>query len=242
MPGSRRASIVLPVPGGPTSSRLCAPGRGDLERTPCPLLAAHVGQLRSMRRVASLLVDGRWRPSLAAEIRHRLGRCRTGTGSIPASATSAPDSAAQISRSRPGPARSLGGNERTDDGAQPPVERQLTERGVTGQRPGWKLPRGGEDGQRDRQVESRPLLAQGRRSEVDRDAPFRPRELGGGDAAANSLLRLLAGAIGEADDRKRRVARLDVRLDFDPPWIEPDERMCDGPCEHVVTVDDRVCT
>ena len=34
--------------------------------------------------------------------------------------------------------------------------------------------------------------------------------------------------------------RLEVSLDLDPAWIEPDERVGDGPREHVVTVDDKV--
>ena len=45
MPGRRSASIDLPVPGGPMNSRLCAAGRGDLQRTLGGRLALHVAQV-----------------------------------------------------------------------------------------------------------------------------------------------------------------------------------------------------
>jgi hypothetical protein len=46
------------------------------------------------------------------------------------------------------------------------------------------------------------------------------------------VLRLLAGSVGETDDRKRRLAELDVRLDFDPARVEADEGVGEHPCEH----------
>ena len=53
-PARRCASIDLPVPGGPTSSRLCAAGRGDLER---PLRAALALDVAQVGRTA---VPARW--------------------------------------------------------------------------------------------------------------------------------------------------------------------------------------
>ena len=55
---------------------------------------------------------------------------------------------------------------------------------------------------------------------------------GGDDAAADAVLRLLAGAVGEPDDREARNARLEVRLDLDLARLEPDERMGDRAREH----------
>jgi hypothetical protein len=49
----------------------------------------------------------------------------------------------------------------------------------------------------------------------------------------------LARTVGEPDDRKRGQASLKVSLHLDTSRVEPDKRMGDGPCEHVVTVDNR---
>src|SRR5439155_8250626 len=96
-----------------------------------------------------------------------------------------------------------------------------------------------EEGECDRQVEPRPLLAQIRGREIDGDAALRPLELGGGDAAANAMLRLLAGAVGEPDDCEPGHPALQVSFDFDATRVEPDERMRDRACEHVATVGDQ---
>ncbi len=53
-PGSRRASIVLPVPGGPASRRLWRSCGCDLERAPAALLPTYVGEIRMRRRRAGL--------------------------------------------------------------------------------------------------------------------------------------------------------------------------------------------
>ena len=74
------------------------------------------------------------------------------------------------------------------------------------------------------------------RSEVDGDPPDRPLELGRRDADADALLRLLAGAVGEADDREAGDAELEVRLDLDAARLEADERVRDRPREHGSTV------
>ena len=92
-----------------------------------------------------------------------------------------------------------------------------------------------EHGERDRHVEARALLAEIRRRQVDGDSPPGPVELGRLDSAANALLRLLAGAVGETDDRERRGAALEMRLDLDPPRLEPDESVGDRACEHLLS-------
>src|SRR6185312_14258956 len=58
-------------------------------------------------------------------------------------------------------------------------------------------------------------------------------ELGRGDAAADAVLRFLTSTVGKADDRERRLAQLDVRLDFDAPRVEPDERVGEHAGEHM---------
>ena len=54
--------------------------------------------------------------------------------------------------------------------------------------------------------------------------------------AADAFLRLLAGAVGQPDDRERRPRQLQVRLDLDPARLETDERMRDRASEHVATL------
>ena len=58
---------------------------------------------------------------------------------------------------------------------------------------------------------------------------------------ADALLRLLAGAVGEADDRERRHAELEVRLDLDAAGVEADERVRDGAGEHTSKLGANVC-
>ena len=50
------------------------------------------------------------------------------------------------------------------------------------------------------------------------------------------MLRLLARAVDEADDRESRNPRLEVRLDLDLARLEPDESVSDGAREHASTV------
>ena len=57
------------------------------------------------------------------------------------------------------------------------------------------------------------------------------------DAAPHAMLRLLAGAVGEADDRERGLlTRAQVCLDLDPARLEADERERDRATEHASTV------
>ena len=75
MPGSRRASIVFPVPGGPASSRLCPPAAASSSARPGSLLAAHVSKIRqALGRIVGLERLARLRPPLALEIGSGLGQ------------------------------------------------------------------------------------------------------------------------------------------------------------------------
>jgi hypothetical protein len=132
----------------------------------------------------------------------------------------------------PGLPGALGGREHSTDRPKPPVERELADRRVPAQRLGRQLPRRREHRQGDRQIEPRALLTQLGGRKVDRDPPHRPLELGRRDPGANAFLRLLAGAIGEADDRERRHTELQVGLDLDAAGVEPYKRVRDGAGEH----------
>ena len=136
----------------------------------------------------------------------------------------------------PDPPRALRDGEHAADAAQPPVERELPDRRVPLELLARHLLRRGEHGERDRQVEAGALLAQAGRREVDGDAAARPLQLGGGDAAAHALARLLARLVRQPDDRERRHLAVHVRLHLDPPRLEPDERVRDRACKHTPTL------
>ena len=66
------------------------------------------------------------------------------------------------------------------------------------------------------------------------------------DAAVDAVLRLLAGAVGEPDDRERgQIGRDEVRLDLHPAWLEADDGGGEGAREHTSDATretcDRVC-
>jgi hypothetical protein len=50
------------------------------------------------------------------------------------------------------------------------------------------------------------------------------------------MLRLLAGAVGEPDDCEAGYPGLQVCLDLDLPWLEPDQGMGNRACKHATTV------
>ena len=141
------------------------------------------------------------------------------------------------------PPSTLCDGEDAADPAETAVERELAERGGALERAARELlrrceerernlPRSRQHGQGDREVEARTLLAERRRREVDDDPAVGPVGLGRPDAAADALLRLLTGAIGEADDGEARDAVANVRLHVDPARLEADERMRDRACKH----------
>ncbi len=236
-PGSRRASIVLPVPGGPARSRLCAPAAAISSARRArswPRTSARSGCGRRDGSVRRRRV--RRRLTLAAQVGDRLGQVAQRHGVDPGELGLGRRLGRAEQSREPGPAGALGRREHAADRTHTPVERELTERRMAGERSGGDLPRRRQDRERDRQVEAGALLAQARRREVDGDAPDGPLELGRGDADADALLRLLAGPVGQADDREAGNAELEMRLDLDATRLEADERVRDRPREHGSTV------
>jgi hypothetical protein len=131
----------------------------------------------------------------------------------------------------------LGCRDGAGDRANPPVEPQLAYARVLLEPRERDLRRGGEDRERDGEVETGALLAERRRREVDGDRATRPLEQGGIDPTPDTVLRLLTGAVCEPDDRERRqVARAQVRLDLDATRLEADERERDRAAQHGPTV------
>ena len=229
----------LPRAGRPGEQQVVAAGRGDLERTARTLLTPHVGQVGHDRERFEVVGRQRrcGRVALAAQVGHGLGemthadRLDSRERHLGAGLGGADE---MREAGAPGP---FGRDERARHRPKPPVERELADRGVPFERFRRHLVGGGEHGERDRQVEARPLLAQRGRCEVDRDAPLRgPLELGRRDSRAHSFLRLLARPVGEADDRERRQPPLEVRLDLDAARVDADERVGDRACEHRPTL------
>lgn len=72
--------------------------------------------------------------------------------------------------------------------------------------------------------------------------PTRLFELCGGDPGPDAVLRLLADAIGQPDDREGRHASLEVRLDLDPPRLQADEAVRNRTREQVVKLDNTAAT
>ena len=219
------------------------PGCGDLERPTGALLAAQVGEIRSRTVPDRLLVDrleGRRERCRPRKYSTTSARCRTATGSIPASAASGADSAAQTRRSSPARRAPSATASVPETGRMRPSSASSPTAGVLGEPLGRQLPRRSENRERDRKIESRSLLPQRRGREIDGDAPVeRPLERRRHDAAPHAVLRFLAGAIREADDREARDAGLQVRLDLDPARLEADECVGHRACEHGPTVPGR---
>jgi hypothetical protein len=107
---------------------------------------------------------------------------------------------------------------------------------VLGEAIARNLSRGCEERKRDREVEARAFFLQLGRREVDSRLVARPLELRRLDPATDPLLRLLARAVDEADDREGRNAALDVRFHLDATRLEADEGKGDRAREHGSTV------
>ena len=174
--GMRRASIVLPMPGGPESSRLWPPATAISSAGAREALAAHVGHVDDRGRHAASSGAG------AAGAGGKLGR-------PPSAAITSPSVAPRANTSMPSttsasPAHGC----RHEHAAQPAVAGQhrcrehaadRPQRAVEGElaehdQPGDRVERveavADEHADRDRQVERAARLAQVGRREVDRDS------------------------------------------------------------------------
>ena len=236
MPGSRRPSIVLPVPGGPASSTLCSPAAASSKRPTATLLTAHlreVGQERLLQLVAAGR-SGERNVLLAPEVGDRLGQVvhrddvDTGERRLGRRLGSADETGQPLA---PGAFRD---GDRARDRTHATVERKLPDTAVLEEPLGRELVRPGQERERNRQVEAGSFLAKRSRGEVDRD----PVAAGPGqhrvdDAAVHTVLGLLAGTVGQPDDRERgQLGRDEVRLDLHAARLEADDGGGEGSREH----------
>src|SRR5262245_38395725 len=223
----------LARPGRPRQQQVVPTGSGKLERTTCPLLAANVGQVRNPRGSRQLFEFlERLGLPLTAKVGRRLGemmewhrldprerglrsRCRR---------AEQPRKALLLC--------ALRRRKDAGDRADPSVQGELADRRVSAKALLRYLPRGRKHRQGNGQIEARSLLAELGGSQVDRQPPEWPRQFRRCDAASYPLLRLLAGAIGQTDDRERREPILEMSLYLDAARIEADERVGDRPRQH----------
>ncbi len=219
------------------------PRGGKLDSSPRALLSANVGEVGAVGNVpVRRRGNDRRSVAFAPEIGDRLckmrerhgfdaGEGRLGTG-LPRA-----EHAVEAAAACP-----LSDGEDAAHGAQPSVKRELTERRMLLEPVSRDLARSGEDRKRDRQIEPGTLLPQRRGRQVDGDPSLGPLELGRAHAAAHPLLRLLTRAVGEADDRERGYAALEVRLHLDLPRLKTDEGVGRRSREHVEDAREALCT
>ena len=220
--------------------KVVPPGRGDLERSPRAFLAPDVAEIGRRGRVAvrrRRLV--RRRIALAAQIRDGLGEVPDRDGLDPGEGGLGRRLRRTQDPRQPRATGALGDGEDSADGTDAAVEGELADDRVRRERVEWELSGCRQDREGDREIEGGSLLPEARRRQVHDDPPAGPLEFSGRDPAADALLRLLAGAAGEPDDRERRHAALEVRFDLDAPRLEAHERMRHGAGKHPPTVASR---
>jgi hypothetical protein len=91
---------------------------------------------------------------------------------------------------------------------------------------------GGEDAEREDEVEPGSLLAHVRRSKVRRDPLHRVVVAGVSDGTAHPVARLLHGGVRQPDDREHRESVVDVDLDADGNRIDAVEHRTPSAREH----------
>src|SRR5689334_12602104 len=128
-------------------------------------------------------------------------------------------------------AGALGDREGAADRADLAGQRELADDRAAGHRVDRQLGRGGEYGEREREVEGGAHLAQVGRREVDRDPLERELEPGVDDRRADALASLADRLVREAHDRERGQAQPDVGLDPDAAGLDPVERERDDSSE-----------
>ena len=202
-----------------------AAGGRDLERAPGVRLSADVGEVEIVGRrgrgrrccgggVAGLAVQEADRPAQVGRRQHaepghraRLRRILDGH-----------DERADA----PLPAREADG-QGAPHGSDLAVERQLADDRDRADAPVADGARGGENAERDRQVERRALLPEIGRREIDRDPVRRKREARVADGRAHALAALAHGRVGEPHRREGRQARRDVHFDADERRLHTDQ-------------------
>ncbi len=125
---------------------------------------------------------------------------------------------------KPQPAGEHGHRKHAAHMADRSVEREFSDHQRCLQLETGDLVRCHQEPERDRQIVSRPLLAQVGRREVDRHPPVRERQAGVLHRRLDPLAAFLDGRIRQADDDKRRHPVGDVHLRLHNGAVESDDR------------------
>ena len=241
--GIRRASIVLPVPGGPLQQQVVAARDGDRDRRDERVVAAHVGQVDQRLVVARRMPGGdRRKPGAVASPRkdpRRASPQRLRTADAPRS----PSTERRLGRAVVRQQQAVRGRA----GAWPPRARArpgspaarpratARPRAAVGERRRLELPGRRQYGDRQWEIEVRALLAQERGGEVDRDPLLRELEAGVRDRRAHALARLADRLVRQPDDRERRKPEPDVALDRHAARLHAVDREARHRGQHVRT-------
>ena len=222
----------LPGSGWSRKKQVVAARGRELERTSRALLAAYVREIGLIGLRLLVRRVGRWRPQLATEVGDRLREVAHRHCLDSAQLRLARRLGSAQNPLEPRAPRPFRDGERTAHGPDASVEGQLAHCRMLREPLDRKLPRRRQHRQCDREVEAGSFLPQTRGSEVDGDPFQRPLQLRGADAAADAVLGLGAGPIGQPDDGEPRKAAVDVRLHLDAPRLDADEGVGDGAREH----------
>ena len=230
-PGRRCASIDLPLPGGPTISRLWPPAAAISSARLAPTglcTSRRSGPLRRGRRVAAgrAIGSGAARRPASARAPRRAGGRAARTSSPRASAASRALAAGSTSARCGACARNASASASAPrTGRSSPASDSSPANSWRARRCSVELPVGGQDAERDRQVEAAGLLGQVGRRQVDRDAlVVREREAAVGQRGAHTLARLLDLGVGQTDQREARQAVGQVHFDLHGGRVQAIER------------------
>ena len=235
IPGRRRASIVLPAPGGPTISRLWPPAAAissARRASAWPRTSA-----RSGARPARGARRGRRRRPARAPPRRGADRAARRASAPPITSspsTSAASGAFAAGRAAAEPAArapsAIASAPRT--GLISPQSDSSPQTAQLSSASRQHLPARREHRHGDRQVEARARLAHARRREVDGHPLLRELEPGVRSAARTRSRDSRTARSGRPDDRERRQPPAHVHLDRHLAAVDALEGECRDPCEH----------
>ena len=234
--GIRRASIVFPVPGAPSSSRLWPPAAAISSASngaAWPLMSARSGSAGGAGRPPPSGNGGTEPPaSTSAAARSSETPATSSPSTSAASRARSRGTTNRLSPARRAPRRPPA--PRASRGAA--AQRQLAEHRIAGERLDRDLPARGEHSERERRVEARDRPCAETRGEIRGDPGLRELESRVRDRRPDPVPRLPHRRVREPDDRERGQAAADVDLDPDLAGIDPVDRECGEACEHPANV------
>jgi hypothetical protein len=201
-------------------------GGGDGERSLGVRLAAHVGEVRRVYRVLDpgLTVRDGTRDRLPARhVRTYVEQARRGIDDGRARERRLARARFRQHERVAVAARVEGHRQRTADRSQCAGQRQLARKFVARERRGRQLLGGGENAERDRQIEAARFLRQIRRCEIHRDLAGRKIELRVLQRGAHALARFLHLGFWKTDKVERRQPAGEMHLDGDQRRVDAGE-------------------